>query len=91
MSEDKIRVIVSRRCDEPMARRKGLLGYCQHRCSECLCCIEKDAHGSEQHVSIVRGGDPGLIARNLLRYSPRKTETNDGKRGRPISSGGKRI
>ena len=91
MSDDKARIIIGRRCDVPMARRKGLLGYCQRRCSQCLCCIEKDAYGGEQHVSIVRGGDPGIIARNLLRYSPSKTATSNGKRGRPISSGGKRI
>lgn len=84
-------MIVRRRCDVPMARRKGLLYRCSRRCKDCLCCIETDEYGNEQHVAIVRGGDANLIARNLLRYSPRKTESDKGKRGRPISSGDKRI
>lgn len=84
-------MIKKRRCDEPMARQKGILGKCRRNCPQCLCCIEMDEHGNESHVSIVHGGDAGLMARNLARYSPCKAETNKGKRGRPISSGGKRI
>lgn len=82
-------MITKRRCDEPMARRKELLGKCKRNCPECLCCIEMDEWGNEQHVAIVHGGDTGLIARNLKRFSLRSM--GDGKRGRPISSGGKRI
>ena len=84
-------MIKRRRCDVPMARRKGLLGKCRRNCGECLCCIEMDEWGNESHVGVVRGGDAGIMARNLSRYSPRKAETSEGKRGRPISSGGKRI
>lgn len=84
-------MIKKRRCDEPMARQKGILGNCHGSCYQCLCCIEMDEFGNESHVGFVHGGDAGLMARNLARYSPRKTETNKRKRGRPISSGGKRI
>lgn len=59
-------MIISRRCDKPMARRKGLLP-CGHRCKTCVACIERDDHGTESHVYNWRGGDPVLLARNLRR------------------------
>lgn len=90
MGEEKARVIVDRRCDVPMARSKGLLGKCLGRCQECLCCIEKDSNGNEQHVSVVRGGDPGLIARNLSRLLP-LTQGQTGNRRIGPFFGGKRI
>ena len=34
------KIIVSRECDEPMARSKGLLP-CEKDCANCMACIEK--------------------------------------------------
>lgn len=59
-------MIVSYRCDKPMARSKGLLP-CKKTCKSCVCCILRDDQGSERHAL---GGqrersDPRLRARNL--------------------------
>lgn len=57
-------MIIKRRCDKPMARKKGLLP-CKHRCKTCNACIQMDDSGRESHVSTLHGGDPALQARNL--------------------------
>lgn len=82
--------IVSRRCDVPMARRKGLLNKCKKDCRHCLCCIEMNEWGRESHVDTVRGGDPGLLARNLSRYSPRIEKPTGNRRIGPFF-GGKHV
>lgn len=62
-------ITVRRRCDVPMARKKGLLP-CGHRCRTCLACIQINRLGEERHTPNFKkkgSGDPGLLARNLLR------------------------
>ena len=62
-------ITVRRRCDVPMARKKGLLP-CSHRCRTCLACIQINRLGEERHTPNFKkreSGDPGLLARNLLR------------------------
>lgn len=59
-------MIVSRRCDRPMAEKKRLLP-CDHRCSTCVACIERNEYGDERHVYHHHGGDPVLRARNMWR------------------------
>jgi len=56
-------MIIKRRCDKPMAEKKGLLP-CQHRCKTCNACIVMGENSSESHVSTLHGGDPALQARN---------------------------
>ena len=50
------KLIVSRRCDKQMRRRKQLLNTPFHRrwrctgdCKHCICCIEVDSMGDEYH------------------------------------------
>ena len=59
-------MIVKRRCDKPMAEKKGLLP-CSRRCRTCIACIERDEHGDERHVYHHHGYDPEVRARNLRR------------------------
>lgn len=59
-------MIVKRRCDKPMAEKKGLLP-CDHRCSTCSACIERNEYGDERHVYHHHGYDPVLRARNMWR------------------------
>ena len=56
-------MIISRRCDKPMARKKRLLP-CDHRCRTCIACIERNEYGDESHVYHHNGGDPTLQVRN---------------------------
>lgn len=37
------------RCDEPMAEKKGLLRYCDHKCQNCIACIAMDSSYMEYH------------------------------------------
>lgn len=83
-------MIKRRRCDVSMAKAKGVFGACGFNCANCLCCIEMDGSGNESHVAVVHGGDPGILARNLGRYSPR-TETPARSRRIGPFFGGKRI
>ena len=69
--EKRTRMIIKRRCDIPMARRKGILGRCNRQCRTCLCCIVMGEGGIEHHVTVSHGGDPNLQARNLERLSLR--------------------
>lgn len=63
MTQDKT-IIVSRRCDVPMARSKNLLP-CGKQCSTCVACIERDQYGNEGHAVHGRVLDYVLLARNL--------------------------
>lgn len=85
MGDEKTRVVIRRRCDVPMARKKGILDNCHGKCADCLCCIEMDSLGNESHVARVHGGDLGLASRNLSRYSSRKALSEE--RGRPLFGG----
>ena len=60
-------MIISTRCDVPMARSKGFLPCKGESCRSCVACIIRDETGSEYHAL---GGhadrsDPKLLARNL--------------------------
>lgn len=59
-------MIVSRRCDVPMARRKRLFP-CDHRCRQCVACIEKDDMGNESHAvrDEQKDQDMKLLQRNM--------------------------
>ena len=50
--------IIDRRCDEAMRRSKEKCytqywerWKCTGECKECICCIVKDDHGGEKHIS----------------------------------------
>lgn len=58
--------VIRRRCDVPMARRKGLIP-CDKTCKTCVACIETDEEYRDSHASMGRGSDPRLLARNLKR------------------------
>lgn len=49
-----VRVIVKRRCDVPMrlSKLKARQFECLGNCKSCVCCIEMDAYGNEEHVSL---------------------------------------
>lgn len=59
-------IIVSRRCDVQMAKKKRLFP-CDRRCKQCVACIERDYYGNESHA--LRGGhgqlDYKLLFRNM--------------------------
>ena len=57
-------IVVSRRCDVPMARSKGLLP-CRKECRTCTACIERDQYGNERHAVHGKAVDYRLLARNL--------------------------
>ena len=57
-------MIISIRCDEPMAKKKGLLP-CNKRCRTCVACIRRNEYGQEGHVWNLRGSCPALAARNM--------------------------
>lgn len=58
-------MIISRRCDRPMAISKRLLP-CNKRCATCVACIVRDELGTEGHVNLQKGSDPVLRARNMM-------------------------
>lgn len=60
-------MIVSTRCDRPMAVSKRLLP-CNKHCRTCVACIIRDESGEERHVHFPRGkgSDPFLLARNNM-------------------------
>lgn len=39
-------------CDEAMARKKGLHGFCDKDCAVCFCGIEIDQDGGRRHVDV---------------------------------------
>jgi len=52
------RIVSYTYCDEPMARRKGLIGNrktnlpkCRHDCADCLACIVVYTSGNKEHVT----------------------------------------
>lgn len=50
------KIVVHRRCDEPMRRSKekpGSRWKCKGKCKECLCCIEMDFNGNEEHINLM--------------------------------------
>lgn len=58
-------MIVSRRCDRPMARRKRLLP-CDKNCRDCMASIERDDLGNESHgLSEPDSIDYHLMFRNM--------------------------
>lgn len=58
-------MVIGRRCDKPMAEKKGLLP-CKKRCRTCVACIHISDDGRDFHTPTFRdGGDPVLQARNL--------------------------
>lgn len=65
--------VIKRRCDVPMARKKGLLRLCDHKCSTCVACLEMDESGQEEHAvrDLRREMDPKLVLRNIERLSGR--------------------
>ena len=80
-------MIVRWRCDIQMAEKKGIKATCNKKCHECLCGIGMDEWGSEKHRSDMPEGCANVVVRNFSR-----TQGNDPKRrGRPMSSGGKRL
>lgn len=60
-------MIVSRRCDVPMARSKGFLPCKGEDCRSCVACIVRDDHGNEYHAlgAAEDRSDPKLLARNM--------------------------
>lgn len=48
-------IVVSRRCDEPMADKKGLLP-CEGgtKCFSCIACLEQDLDGEWSHCDLMR-------------------------------------
>ena len=55
--------IISKRCDEPMRRRKEKLNTpfhrswkCTNKCTECICCIVTLSDGTEQHLNLLGKG-----------------------------------
>ena len=79
-------MIVRWRCDIQMAEKKRIRQVCNRKCQDCLCGIGMDEWGSEKHRSDMPEGCANVMARNL-----EKIHGNERKRGRPISSGGKRL
>lgn len=63
---DEKPLVIGRRCDVPMARKKKLLP-CNKRCQECIACIEWSRTGQAWHVpySMVKFSDPKLLMRNI--------------------------
>lgn len=57
-------MIISTRCDVPMARSKRLLP-CNKRCRSCVACILRDDSGSESHFWDPKGSDTVLLMRNI--------------------------
>lgn len=57
-------MIIKRRCDVPMAEKKGLFP-CNGRCKTCLACIRMNELGQEDHTPTLKGaGDSNIITRN---------------------------
>lgn len=48
--------VVRRRCDKPMAEKKGFLP-CDNDCKNCLACIEELKCGENRHVSLQSNKD----------------------------------
>ena len=53
------RMIINRRCDEPMRRSKEKCNTpyhkrwkCNEDCKNCICCIQMDEQGNESHVNV---------------------------------------
>ena len=76
------------RCDKEMANKKGIRQNCDKKCHQCLCGIWTDEWGHEGHRSDMPEGCWNFTTRNLI-YASGRDRT--GKRGRPISSGGKQL
>lgn len=58
-------MIVKRYCDRPMAEKKRLLEICDHKCKQCVACIEVNEYGSVRHAVTERGSrDTKLWVRN---------------------------
>ena len=56
MSDDvKRRIVMRRICDKPMAKKKGLLKHCRHRCLGCIAAIEIEDNGEMQHTGYAQG------------------------------------
>lgn len=77
MNIDGKPVVVGRKCDVPMARKKHLFP-CNHECRECIACIEWSREGRSWHVphNIAGFSDPKLLMRNITIMS------GGGKHGR---------
>ena len=47
------KIVVHRRCDEPMRRSKEKTHRwkCTGKCKTCICCITIDQEGNEEHVN----------------------------------------
>ena len=51
------------RCDRPMAEKKGILPYCDHKCKECMAGIRREDPGREGHFRPTK--DYKIRQRNL--------------------------
>ena len=60
-------MIVKYRCDKAMARKKGILKYCDHKCKYCLCGIGMNDLGYESHNPDNPNGCTNFIMRNYAR------------------------
>lgn len=81
-------MIVRWRCDKQMAEKKGVRRNCNRKCRECLCGVGMDEWGHEHHRSDMPEGCDNIRSRNMeIAYGRDRT----GKRGRPVSSGGKQL
>lgn len=45
-------LVISRECDEAMAKKKGFLP-CNEDCKRCLACIEVKTSGAREHVNLL--------------------------------------
>ena len=55
------------RCDVPMAKKKGILKYCDKKCRYCLCGIVMDERGYEFHVPDSLHGCTNFVLRNYAK------------------------
>ena len=69
-------MIKRRRCDVPMAEKKGVLKYCDHNCELCVACIEisgsfLESHAPAEQLDLKRSKwrDSKLTKRNLALMS----------------------
>lgn len=56
-------MIKAYRCDEPMAKKKGIRQVCDRKCKNCICALAMSESGHEYHVGF---GDGGTCA-NVMR------------------------
>lgn len=73
------------RCDEPMARRKGILQYCDRNCERCIAGIRMEDSGIEAHCN--PKNDPKIRERNIRVLSGEEPDRQR-KKWHPRTKGG---